>query len=77
MRVRQTEAGREQFGVWRKGKHDDLVLATALACWAVKKVRPAGAWGEPEYVVNRDEREWARRFQWEIDRVMRRVGAGR
>ena len=35
MRVRVTDKGHEQFGVWRHGEHDDLVLAVALGCWAV------------------------------------------
>mgnify|MGYP001500631313 CR=1 FL=1 len=24
----------DSYGAWREGQHDDLVLATALACWA-------------------------------------------
>lgn len=40
MRVKVTSAGHEQYGVWREGKHDDLVFAVALACWAAKKVYP-------------------------------------
>lgn len=38
MRVRVTSGGREQYGVWRYGEHDDLVLAVALACWGVRRV---------------------------------------
>ena len=34
MRTRVTAKGHEQFGVWRRGEHDDLVLAVALGCWA-------------------------------------------
>ena len=39
--------GREQYWVWRKGKHDDLVLAVALACWGARRVFPRTAreWG--------------------------------
>ena len=33
MRVRVGDGGREEFGVWRRGEHDDLVLAAALAVW--------------------------------------------
>jgi hypothetical protein len=40
MRVRVTDGGREQFGVWRSGEHDDLVLAAALSAWASTKVFP-------------------------------------
>jgi hypothetical protein len=32
-RVKITAAVNEVFGAWREGQHDDLVLATALACW--------------------------------------------
>jgi len=37
MQVKVTSAGREQFGAWREGTHDDLVFAVALACWGCKK----------------------------------------
>lgn len=37
MRVKVSGAGREQFGAWREGTHDDLVFAVALACWAAGK----------------------------------------
>jgi hypothetical protein len=32
-RVRYTPTGRDVYGVWREGEHDDLVLALALAVW--------------------------------------------
>lgn len=32
-KVKISDAGREQFGAWREGQHDDLVLACALAVW--------------------------------------------
>ena len=31
--VRITAAAHDTYGTWREGQHDDLVLATALACW--------------------------------------------
>jgi hypothetical protein len=37
MEVKVTSAGREQFGAWREGTHDDLVFAVALACWGSKR----------------------------------------
>ncbi len=40
MRVKVTLAGNEQYGAWREGTHDDLVLAVALACWGLEKVYP-------------------------------------
>ena len=40
MRVKISGGAREQFGAWRRGEHDDLVLAVALACWGVRKVMP-------------------------------------
>lgn len=49
MEVKVSSAGREQFGAWREGTHDDLVFAVALACWGSKKVYPwvgAGEIGE-------------------------------
>jgi hypothetical protein len=44
MRVRTTPSGREQFGAWREGEHDDLVLAVAPASWGGKQFYP-GDWG--------------------------------
>jgi hypothetical protein len=36
MRVRVSVRAREQFGAWREGTHDDLVLAAGLACWRAR-----------------------------------------
>ncbi len=58
MQVKVTGAGREQFGAWRQGTHDDLVFAVALACWAAKRAyprEPAGEnawWTSVEYQTN-------------------------
>ena len=49
MEVRGTQAGREQYGAWREGAHDDLVFAVALACWAAKKAHPGMVNGEQRY----------------------------
>jgi hypothetical protein len=49
MQVKISLAGNEQFGAWREGQHDDLVLAVALGCWAVKKEYPEDAEGEDRY----------------------------
>lgn len=35
--VKITEAANDTYGAWREGQHDDLVLATALACWRASK----------------------------------------
>ncbi len=32
-RVKVSAAGRDTYGAWREGEHDDLVLAVSLACW--------------------------------------------
>ena len=39
MRVKVSAAGNEQFGCWREGEHDDLVLAVGLGAWFLSKVR--------------------------------------
>lgn len=33
-KVKISAAANDQYGEWRAGQHDDLVLAAALACWA-------------------------------------------
>ena len=45
MRAKVTAAGNTQFGAWREGAHDDLVLAVALACWGARKMYPRGSYG--------------------------------
>ena len=40
MEVRVSPAGREQYGAWREGAHDDLVFAVALSCWGAAKAYP-------------------------------------
>jgi hypothetical protein len=53
MRVKVTAGGREQFGGWREGEHDDMVLAVALACWGMKKARPRRVDGLDDWWVRR------------------------
>lgn len=35
-----TRSGNDTYAAWREGDHDDLVLAVALAVWALKKASP-------------------------------------
>ena len=49
MRVKITPSGNEQYGAWREGEHDDLVLAVALACWGARRVYPNPPYGEEAY----------------------------
>jgi hypothetical protein len=35
-----TRSGNDTYAAWREGDHDDLVLAVALAVWALKKTSP-------------------------------------
>jgi hypothetical protein len=44
MRVKVGASGHENFEAWRSGAHDDLVLATALACWR-SRLRIPSMWG--------------------------------
>jgi hypothetical protein len=55
MRRRVTAAGTDQYGAWREGEHDDLVLALALAVWYAERLpqrmkitkKPTSSTGEP------------------------------
>jgi hypothetical protein len=49
MRVKISPNGNEQFGAWREGTHDDLVLSVALAWWGVKKIYPNEPQGDDRY----------------------------
>jgi len=44
MRARINRTGQASYGAWREGEHDDLAMATALACWKArwKPRRPGG-----------------------------------
>ena len=53
MQVKVSTAGNEQFAAWREGAHDDLVLAVALACWAVETAYPRRTGdGDDEWFTN-------------------------
>jgi hypothetical protein len=39
MEMRVSRRGRERYGSWRPGEHDDLVFAVALACWCAGKIQ--------------------------------------
>jgi len=46
-RVKVSLAGNDLYGAWREGAHDDLVLATAIACWAGENTGPPAAGSLP------------------------------
>lgn len=41
--------GRERYGVWTSGEHDDLVIAAALACWRAR-FKGQSMWGTKRLV---------------------------
>ena len=58
MRVKVGGEGREQYGAWREGTHDDLVFAVALAYWAARKMYPRegdGYWQCPVWAERERE----------------------
>jgi hypothetical protein len=59
MEVRVTSGGREQYGAWRQGTHDDLVFAVALAWWGAREAHPA----PDEFWLDRREAERAEEFR--------------
>jgi len=42
-----TRSGNDTYAAWREGDHDDLILAVALAVWALQKTPPPS----PEYLT--------------------------
>jgi len=60
MRAKVTAAGNTQFGVWREGAHDDLVLAVALACWGARKMYPHSPYGDAAYWKRTEQGDWER-----------------
>lgn len=63
MQVKVTLAGKEQYGVWREGRHDDLVFAVSLACWAVKKLYPSSHAGPVGWCASANQAEWIKEFK--------------
>jgi hypothetical protein len=67
MRVRVGVSGREQYGTWRKGEHDDLVVAVALGCWGGWLCyRGAGA----GWVARDGVRGWEREVRGAVGRLV-------
>lgn len=54
-KVRISLAGHDSYEAWREGGHDDLVLATALACWYAEREVPPTL----HVVEHRPTRLWA------------------
>ena len=50
METWQGGRGGLKFGPRREGAHDDLVMASALACWRARR-RVPGMWGNEEFGV--------------------------
>ncbi|MCO6418985.1 hypothetical protein JYK14_22905 [Siccirubricoccus sp. KC 17139] len=46
-RVKITAGGADQYGAWREGAHDDLVLALALSVWWAERVMAIAARQRP------------------------------
>jgi hypothetical protein len=67
MRVKVSTAGNEQFGAWREGTHDDLVLAVALACWAVGIAYPKRGSHVDEWFTNPHEADMIPIFKTNSD----------
>jgi hypothetical protein len=44
------DTGHEEFGEWRTGKNDDLVLAVAMAAWLGERVRAEEAATDAERI---------------------------
>jgi len=65
MERRSTAAGREQYGTWRLGAHDDLVFAVALACWGVQEAH----YRSESHWFNRAEAEMAEEFRGTMDEI--------
>lgn len=61
MQVKVMPSGNEQYGAWREGTHDDLVLAVALACWSARKVYPNPPMGEDVW--------WSNKHYAEVERL--------
>jgi hypothetical protein len=60
MQVKVSLRGNEQYGAWREGTHDDLVLAVALACWSAGKIYPNPPQGKERWWANGREDEAVR-----------------
>jgi hypothetical protein len=70
MRVRVRASGREEYGAWRAGEHDDLVAAVALACWGGTKYHPGDGGGSSGYVQRDGVESWERDVRKAVRRLV-------
>ena len=70
MRVRVTAPGREEYGAWRAGEHDDLVVALALACWGGTKYYPGDGGVSAGYAQREGVESWERDCRKEVGRLV-------
>jgi hypothetical protein len=70
MRVRVTASGREEYGRWRAGEHDDLVVALALACWGGTKYYPGDGGRGGGYMQREGVESWEREVRKEVGRLV-------
>jgi hypothetical protein len=75
MQVKVSSAGNERYAAWREGKHDDLVFAVALACWAVTKSYPLSK-GDQEYWTNPHEADIIRTFRKQMEQERQKQSGG-
>jgi hypothetical protein len=59
--------GHETYEEWREGVHDDLVLATGLACWFVTQLRAPS-----EAIAGGSRAEFLRGYRSDIEGLRRR-----
>lgn len=69
MQVRVTPAGRELYGTWREGQHDDLTFAVALACWGVGKEYGKRATGDVGHWYWEGQAEWERGLKQAVGKM--------
>jgi len=64
MQVKVSLAGNEQYGAWRDGMHDDMVLAVSLACWSAGKIYPNPPQGKGRWWIGGREDEPVKVPEW-------------
>jgi hypothetical protein len=65
-KAKPTAAGSTTFEAWRERDHDDLVLATALACWQACQVDPWESYVPPKLTSDDRPEAW-KRMGWNFD----------
>jgi hypothetical protein len=67
IRARIRATGYTEYGAQGPGKHDDMVMALALSCWALRRASAGELTGDEAYVIDLNWDDKVRRFRKHVE----------